>query len=194
MLTAVLLNLLLQGVGVIFVFHMMLRDHMAWPRSSLIIGELRFPPPRPVCPSCPPCFSLAPHYLVWLKRRRWSRRGVGGQIEKDFSCCVMEFGLFPVGSGKPAQVFKWILIPLPMGDDERNTMCRTSAQNLDHLSGSSATHPAFCSASGMAGCWAERARLLARKSLISDVEREPSSFLYLFWIGYAFLFFAIKLM
>lgn len=39
-----------------------------------------------------------------------------GQIAKDFSRCVTEFGLFPVGSGKPAEVFKWILIPLPMGD------------------------------------------------------------------------------
>ena len=39
-----------------------------------------------------------------------------GQIAKDFSRCATEFGLFPVGSGKPAEVFKWILIPLPMGD------------------------------------------------------------------------------
>lgn len=39
-----------------------------------------------------------------------------GQIAKAFARCAVEFGLFPVGSGKPAEVFKWILILLPMGD------------------------------------------------------------------------------
>ena len=51
----------------------------------------------------------------------------------------MEFGLFPVGSGKPAQVFKWILIPLPMGDGWRNNPGRT-------LPGTLTVHSINCSA------------------------------------------------
>lgn len=67
------------------------------------------------------------------------------------------------------------------------------AQNVDRPSDSSPAHPASCPASRMAGCSAERTRPLGRTSLISDVKREPFSVLYLFWLGYVFLFFAIKL-
>lgn len=49
---------------------------------------------------------------MWkVELERWRR-----EIAKDFSHCATEFGLFPVGGGEPAEVFKWILIPLPMGD------------------------------------------------------------------------------
>lgn len=70
-----------------------------------------------------PCLSLVPAMLspsaaLRGMTRTWRMKleRLGGWIAKDFSCCVIEFGLFPVGSGKPPRVFKWILIPLPMGD------------------------------------------------------------------------------